>query len=482
LWFVIRMATLFRDALLVQLYPPSVAAGDLRVANEQIVAIDDHIQIEPGDEIVECGGAVLMPGLVNGHTHLYSTLAIGMPAPPRPPRNFHEILQFIWWRLDRAHTLESIEFSGQVGALAALRCGTTTLVDHHASPGAIEDSLSALEKGVADVGCRGVFCYEVTDRNRSDEARQGLAENERYLAECARRADGRFAGMVGAHASFTLEEDSLVACVDLAKRKNAGVHIHAAEDPVDERITRERFGCGLIERFERVGLLEVTATILAHGTHFSDRDFTAIIERRDTLSLAHNPSSNMNNGVGYTPVAKLVKPPLLGTDGIGADMWREARVAEFKSHDAVVVRGSPDPAQGSDRRSPHAPPTETYGLTTGEVGRPAPNLGLPFGKSLEMLAASARAASNCLGVKLGVLEPGAAADLVLTDYRPAAPLTADTLAGHFLFAMGPEFVRSVMIAGRWCLKNRVAVACDEASIRANAAGTARALHERMAAM
>ena len=125
---------------------------------------------QPGDEIVDCGGAVLMPGLVNGHTHLYSALAAGMPAPPRPPRNFHEILQFVWWRLDRAHTLESVEVSGQIGALAALRCGTTTLIDHHASPNAIDGSLIALETGIAEVGCRGVLCYEVTDRNRPDEA------------------------------------------------------------------------------------------------------------------------------------------------------------------------------------------------------------------------------------------------------------------------------------------------------------------------
>src|SRR5688572_17273572 len=160
------MAILFRDALLVQLDPPRVQAGDLRVVTEQIVDVGQDVRAEPGDEVVDCGGAVLMPGLVNGHTHLYSALAVGMPAPPRPPRNFHEILQFIWWRLDRAHTLESVEVSGQIGALAALRCGTTTLIDHHASPNAIEGSLTALENGIATIGCRGVLCYEVTDRNR----------------------------------------------------------------------------------------------------------------------------------------------------------------------------------------------------------------------------------------------------------------------------------------------------------------------------
>jgi cytosine/adenosine deaminase-related metal-dependent hydrolase len=247
--------------------------------------------------------------------------------------------------------------------------------------------------------------------------------------------------MVGAHASFTMEDESLNSCVDLARRLGVGIHIHAAEDPVDERITRERFGCGLIERFQRAGLLEVPGTILAHCTHFSDADFAIVVERGDEISLAHNPNSNMNNAVGYTPVAKLQRPPQLGTDGIGADMWREARTAEFKSHDA--------------------------------------NLPLPFGKSLEMLGQSARFASKALGVKIGVLETGSAADLLLTNYRPATPLTSENLAGHFLFAMGSEFVREVMIGGWWVMRKGHIVNCDEAAIRARAVGVARSLYSRM---
>jgi putative selenium metabolism protein SsnA len=438
------MPTFVRDALLIQLDPPKVEAGNLRAADGKIVAIGPHASSEPGDEIVDCGGAVLMPGLVNGHTHLYSTLAAGMPAPPRPPRNFHEILKFIWWRLDRAHDLGSIEMSGVIGALAAVHCGTTTLIDHHASPNAIEGSLSALENGIAAVGCRGVLCYEVTDRNRPDEAKQGLAENERYIRECQQRAAGNFAGMVGAHASFTMEESSLAGCVDLARRLAVGIHIHAAEDPVDEQITREKFGSGLIERFAWAGLLDIPNTILAHCTHLSEADFATLAPLCRSIFFAHNPNSNMNNGVGYTPVAKWVRPAQLGTDGIGADMWREARTAEFKSHDA--------------------------------------GLPIPFGMSLQMLGQSARFASKCLGVKLGVLETGAAADLVLTNYRPATPLTADNLAGHFLFAMGPEFVRDVMIAGWWVMRKGHVVTCDERAIRAQSVEVARDLHKRMSAI
>lgn len=450
------MATFFRNALLVELGPLRVEAGNLRVAGGRIALRSPHAVAEPGDEIIDCGGAVLMPGLVNGHTHLYSALAVGMPAPPREPRNFHEILELIWWRLDRAHTLESVEVCGQIGALAALRCGTTTLIDHHASPNVIGGSLSALERGITAVGCRGVLCYEVTDRNFPYESRQGLDENERYAKECAAQTNGHFAAMVGAHASFTLAEESLLACVDLARRMGVGVHIHAAEDPVDEHSTREQFGCGLIERFERVGLLNQPGTLLAHGTHLSDANFAAINARASTIFLAHNPSSNMNNGVGYAPVARLLHRPLLGTDGIGADMWREARTAEFKSRDAAAA--------------------------TAVHGSPVPELVLPPGASLAMLAQSARFASRCLGVELGVLDPGAAADLVLTNYRPATPLAAENLAGHFLFAMGPEFVHSVMVGGRWCLREGGVVTCDEAAIRARAVPVARALHERLAAI
>src|SRR3990172_5691022 len=165
------MATCFRNALLVQVDPPTVESGSLRQEGGVIVALGEAAKPQAGDEVVKCEGAVLMPGLVNGHTHLYSALAVGMPAPPRPPRDFHEILQLVWWRLDRAHTLESVETSGQIGALAALRCGTTTLIDHHAPPHAIDGSLPALERGIGAAGCRGVLCYEVTDRNRPDEAR-----------------------------------------------------------------------------------------------------------------------------------------------------------------------------------------------------------------------------------------------------------------------------------------------------------------------
>ena len=236
-----------------------------------------------------------------------------------------------------AHDKASVRASGQVGALAALRCGTTTLIDHHASPSFIDGSLSALRDGIAEIGCRGVLCYEVTDRNGLEGAKLGLRENERFIDECRAESQHRFAGIVGAHASFTLGDNSLAACVALCRDKSAGLHIHVAEDPVDERMTREQSGCG-----------SDRALSAPRGHGFAGNDFRprhAFKQRwhrsrrsaSGNITLAHNPSSNMNNGVGYTPVIEHRKPPVLGTDGIGADMWREARTALFKSNDAGLA-------------------------------------------------------------------------------------------------------------------------------------------------
>jgi putative selenium metabolism protein SsnA len=438
------MGTVFRNATLTQLDPPRVELGDLRQQDGRIVALGGDITAQPKDEIVDCGGAVLLPGLVNGHTHIYSALAAGMPMPPNSPATFHDILKYIWWRLDRAHTLESVCTSGIVGALAAVRCGTTTLVDHHASPEAIAGSLSALEEGIAAVGCRAVMCYEVTCRNRKTEAREGLEENERYIRLCHQRADGKFGALVGAHASFTLDDESLAACVDLAKRLEVGVHIHAAEDPIDQDYTLQCHGDRLLDRFDHHGLLDLPGTIIAHGTHFTDADVARVNAHQSTISMAHNPRSNMYNGVGYAAVGRYAKPPMLGTDGIGADLWNEARIALFKSDDA---------------------------------GRPlAPE------RVLQMLGESARFASAALGVKLGVLDIDASADLVLTNYSPATPLTSENLAGHFIFAMGPEYVRDVMIDGWWVLRNGHVVTCNEAHERAAAVKVARGLYQRLAAI
>ncbi len=252
---------------------------------------------------------VTTQGLVCAHHHLYSALARGMPPPSRTPTNFTEILELVWWRLDGALDLKSIRWSAMLGALEALENGTTAIVDHHASPNAIEGSLDVIADACAEVGVRSVCCYEVTDRNGLDGARAGLAENERFL-----RAGGR--GLVGAHACFTLSDETLEAVCGLAADLGVGVHIHVAEDRADAEAGARLAGRSRPE------------WLLAHCVH---------LESDLPGTIAHNPRSNMNNAVGYAHPAVRDNPIVLGSDGIGASMLDEFRVAFVRLRESDVT-------------------------------------------------------------------------------------------------------------------------------------------------
>ena len=260
-------------------------------------------------------GPAQTPGLVCAHHHLYSVLARGMPAPPETPLTFGAILEQIWWRLDRALDLAIIEWSAKLGALEALAAGTTAVIDHHESPAAIEGSLDVIAAACQEVGVRVDCCYGVTDRHGAQGAAAGLAENERFL-----RAGGR--GHVGLHAAFTCDGATLEAAAGLAADLGVGVHVHVAEGPEDADGPRR---------------LEPWAGddwLLVHAVHL-DRDLPG--------TIVHNPRSNMNNSVGYARPAQRPNPVALGTDGIGADMLEEFRLAYVKHRESDVA-ASPETA------------------------------------------------------------------------------------------------------------------------------------------
>ena len=259
------------------------------------------------------------PGLVCAHHHLYSALARGMPAPPRTPSGFVEILEMVWWRLDRALDLESIRWSAMLGALEALERGCTAVIDHHESPEAIEGSLTVIADACAEVGVRVNCAYGITDRHGADGALRGLAENERFL-----RDGGR--GMVGVHAAFTCTDGTLEAAAGLAAEMGVGVHVHVAEGPGDA------------DAVDRLRDLAADDWMLVHGVHLPDDHGLA-------GTMVHNPRSNMNNAVGYARPARFANPMALGSDGIGADMLDEFRLA-YVRHREDDVTASPEVAWG----------------------------------------------------------------------------------------------------------------------------------------
>ncbi|CAB4890697.1 unannotated protein [freshwater metagenome] len=271
------------------------------------------------------------PGLVCGHHHLYSSLARGMPAPPSRPTDFLGILQQVWWRLDAALDLDMLRASALLGATEALQCGTTAIIDHHEGPNAIEGSLQVIADACHEVGVSVMCAYGVSDRWQDNAtlwpdattppsamtsaARRGLAECEGFI-----RSGGK--AMVGVHAAFTCSEDTLEAAAGLARDLGVGVHVHVAEGSIDTPAGA------------RLEHLATDDWLLVHGVH---------LDRRLPGVLAHNPRSNMNNAVGYARPAQRPNTVVLGTDGIGADMLEEFRLA-YVAHRADDVTASPEAA------------------------------------------------------------------------------------------------------------------------------------------
>jgi putative selenium metabolism protein SsnA len=425
---------LLQGARLATFDPPRVDQADLRIEGERIAERGQRLAPRSGEEVLELEGAVVMPGLVNAHTHLYSALARGMPGPTTPPRNFVEILQRVWWRLDRALDAESVRLSGLVGAIEAARSGTTLLIDHHSSPSFIRGSLGELQSAVEEVGLRAALCYEVTDRNGREGRDLGVEENVTFARE---RSTALTRGLVGAHASFTLGDESLGILSRAVADTGSSLHIHVAEDRADVEDSRARHGCAVAERLDRHGLLAARA-LLAHCVHLSPQEMQVVHAKG--CWIAHNPRSNMNNSVGYAPTTEL-RRAALGTDGMDEDMFAEMRVAYLKMREA-----------GRDDAVP---------------------------ATLQMVAGGHRLAAALFGLPFGKLDAGAPADLVILGYRPPAELHADNLAGHLLFGIDRSHVRSVMVAGRWVLRDRRLATVDAADAFARARGAARDVWMRM---
>jgi putative selenium metabolism protein SsnA len=422
--------------VVASLDPVSLVTADVVIAAGQISSVG---AAPPGTPRRDCSGTLVVPGNVCAHHHLYSALSRGMPYRLPAPQNFLQILQRIWWRLDRALDEPTVRLSALAGGLDALRAGTTTVIDHHASPNFIDGSLDVIAVALAELGLRSVLCYEVTDRDGMARAAAGVAENRRFLAATHPLARG----MVGAHASFTLCDDTLAACAEQAAAAEVGVHIHVAEDAADQADAEAAYGMKVVERLGRAGILR-RDTLLAHCVRVTGPEIADITS--SGAAVVHNCRSNMNNRVGYSPLAREgaragVRVGL-GTDGIGGDMITESQAAYFR---AVEAGAATDP-----------------------------------GWPLRRLADGARIAGPSFGEPgLGTIAPGAPADLTVLDYPPPAPLTEDNLASHWVFGVFPAQVRDVIVAGELVIADGRSTRVDEAKIAEQAAREAQRLWARL---
>ena len=405
----------------------------VRIENDRITDISPEQELlshYSAEDRLDARGQILMPGLICAHTHFYSAFSRGMAIPGDAPADFVEILQKLWWPLDQSLREEDVYFSALVSLIDAIKHGTTTVFDHHASPNFISGSLDAIERAVIETGIRANLCYEVTDRGGEDRADEGIAENMRMIHKHRQDVPGSLISTsFGLHAGLTLSDKTLNKCV-LDMPQGSGFHIHVAEHQADEYNSMNRHGLRVVDRLDHYSITG-KESIFVHGVHLDHRELEII---RDTGTwLTHQPRSNMNNAVGLADIDGVLRmgiPVCLGNDGFSFAMWDEWRVC-YLAHKLW-------------KRDPRT--------MTGD-------------KVIQMGATNnAAMASHFFKDNIGRIKEGYKADLILVDYHPITEMNAGNLPWQILFGFRDSLVTMTMVDGKILMKDRELIGIDEGEI------------------
>ena len=442
------MTTRFEKGIVVTLGPQNQVRwnGSVVTEGENIAAVGDTAEIEkrfPNAEAVDCRGKIILPGFICAHHHFYSTMARGMSIPGEPASNFVEILERLWWKVDKALNEDDITLSAQIPLIECIRNGTTTVIDHHASPGMRDGSLDLIENAVRQAGIRASLCYEVSDRNVMGG---GIEENERFIRKIG-KGDGQIAAMMGLHASFTLSDETLEKCVGIAKDAGVGCHIHVAEDLADREDSLNKYGMPTVHRLEKMGA-SGEKSLFIHCVHIDESEMDLIAATH--TGVVHNPESNMNNAVGVTKLFDLLQRKILvglGTDGMSSDMLSQMRCA-YLLH-----------------RLANSDPRVAF--------LEAPKL---------LLENNAKICERQFGMRLGEIAEGRPADLAIMDYQPPTVLHEANFLGHLIFGLVDATVDTTVCRGTILMQGKKILALDEERIAARSRELAPQMWKRLAAL
>jgi len=388
------------------------------------IKFNKDIPSDSNIQIIDCSGKYITQSFVCGHHHIYSALARGMGAPAKNPENFNEILQYVWWTLDKCLDAKMIEASALYTAMACIKNGVTFVIDHHASPNAIKGSLEIIASAFEKVGASHLLCYEISDRDGFDIAEQGIKETAEFLK--------KHRGLVGLHASFTILDQTLENAVKLARQNNTGIHIHVAEADSDQQHCLKKYGMRIVERLLKHGALESGKTILGHCLHLNESEKKIISQ--SPVWVVQNTESNLNNKVGFFDANGLGNNIMMGTDGMHSDMLRSAKAAFFVGQNFDNI--------GYDSVYRRFRNADKYIHSNGFAGH-GPN------------------------------------NLVVLDYDTPTPFNAGNFFGHFVFGIESRHVCHVISNGRLVVENHKILTVDEEEILTNARIQAERLWSKM---
>lgn len=397
----------------------------------------------PDADFIDAGGKVIMPAFINAHEHIYSAFARGLSVKGYDPKGFLDILDGMWWTIDRNLTLQDTYLSAMATYIDCIRNGVTTIFDHHASFGSIRDSLFHIEKAAKETGVRSCLCYEISDRDGKDKARDSVMENAEFIRYAQKDDSGMIAGMMGMHAQFTISDETMKLAA-ANKPDGAGYHIHVAEGIEDLHHCLKHYGKRIVDRLMDWDILG-EKTLLGHCIYINGHEMDLI---RDTNTMVvHNPESNMGNACGCPPTMELVHRGILtglGTDGYTHDMTESFKVANvLHKHHLCDANAA-------------------------------------WGEVPQMLFYNnAKIANRYFKQELGVLKEGAAGDVIIVDYNPLTPLGADNANGHILFGMNGSKVVTTVANGKVLMKDRELQGIDEEKVMADCQEASGALWKRI---
>lgn len=428
-----------------------ITNGGVLLQDGRIAAVGDSTTLAeqyPDVEQLDAGGQLVMPGNICAHTHFYGAFARGLGIPGPPMKDFPDILERLWWRLDRALLDVDVKYSALVCLVDAIKHGTTTLIDHHASPNAIDSSLDQIAEAVEMAGVRAALCYEVSDRNGATGAQAGISENVRFLYSLKDRSNNLLAGTFGLHASLSLSDETLADCVAAVEELGTGFHIHVAEHEADEYDSLHKYGKRVIPRLAEADILG-PKSLVAHCVHIDPAEMVLL---RDTGTwVTHQPRSNMNNAVGSADVEGMMRlgiPVCLGNDGFSNNMWAEWKTA-YLLHKVA-----------------HRDPRRMNGMDVVQMA---------------VYNNAALTAVFWPDLPIGKLAVGAAADVILVDYRATTPLTAGNLPWHILFGFESSMVTTTIVAGQVLMRDRQLLTLDEEEITVRSRELAAGVWQRFEA-
>lgn len=426
---------------------PYIENGAVVIRDNTIIAVGEYSVLKEKykeEEFIDAKGKVIMPGIINTHMHIYSAFARGMAGKGPAPKNFTDILENLWWRLDKGLTLEDTKYSAYTTYLDCIKNGVTTVFDHHASPYSVEGSLFTIGDAAKELGVRTCLCYETSDRDGEEILKAGIKENINFIKKYNNVNEDMLKGMFGMHAAFTLSDKSLDRCREAMEGLDAGYHIHTSEGIDDLYDSLRNHGKRVVERLMDFDILS-DKTIAVHCVHVNSREMEIL--KQTNTNVVHNPESNMGNAVGCSPVLEFIKRGIsvgLGTDGYTSDMMESMKVGNI-----IHKHNLCDPNVGFNEVSSMA-----------------------FDNNRKI-------SSKYFNKEVGVLKEGAYGDVIIVDYNPLTPLNENNINGHIIFGMSGRCVTDTIINGKVVMRNRLINTVDEEKIFSKSRELAQKLWERI---